>query len=156
MNRSSELKPEAFRYGFLTSKAARILYEYSSGNATAENLLILDRAQDFVSQILNGEALVSGEKEGLNPSIEALQAFHYGIKALNVMQRLHELKNRQELRDTLSDIQETLNAVKKGLSNGKRMPVKKLRTAADFFNVIADALLTEASEYPSSEMISRV
>jgi hypothetical protein len=154
MNALKEPRPETFQYGFLTSRIARTLHEYSPGKKLDdESRRLLDRAQNFMDQILNGEALVSSNKENLTPSLEGLQAFHYGIEALSVMQQMQmiaQLEDPTGVRSALSTILKTLTAVQNASPNGD-LSSDNLRLAAKFFDVIADALLNEALEYSHPE-----
>jgi hypothetical protein len=149
MNLLNEPKPETFQYGFLTSKTARILSDYSPGEVLdGERIRLLSQANNFVEQILNGEALVSGDKDNLAPSMEALEVFHYGVGALSVMERMQltaRLENRSGMRDFFSEIRSTLSALQSGSPNGSASP-ERIKIAAKFFDVIADALLNEALE----------
>lgn len=149
MNLLNEPKPETFQYGFLTSKTARILNAYSKGEALdAERVRLLNQANIFMDQILNGEALVSGDKDNLAPSMEALEVFHYGVGALSVMERMQlvaRLEDRNGVREFFSEIRSTLAALQSASPNGNASP-ERIKTAAKFFDVIADALLDEALE----------
>lgn len=149
MNLLNEPKPETFQYGFLTSRTARILTEYSPGESLdRERTRLLTQANKFMEQILNGEALVSGDKDNLAPSVEALEVFHYGVGALSVMERMQlvaRLEDRNEVREFFSDIRSTLAALQNPNPNGSASP-ERIKTAAKFFDVIADALLNEALE----------
>ncbi len=150
---TKEPKSETFRYGFLTSRTARLLYEHSPGQPVSdESRLLLERAEQFVAQILNGEAFVSGEKENLTPSLESLYVLRYGREALAVLQQ--NLKDRAGLRHALGEIQHTISTVRDGERNGSVAGVQ-VEQAAKFFDVIADALLQEAieSSHPASAAV---
>lgn len=138
---TKEPNPRTFRYGFLTSRTARLLYEHVPGqelDEEAKSLLV--SANEFVEEILNGEAFVSGERPGLTTSPEALRVFGYGHQALSILQE--NVRDRAGLRHALVEIQQTLNKVR--LNDA--VTELKVQQAAKFFDVIADALLEEAIE----------
>jgi hypothetical protein len=154
MNLLNTPKPETFQYGFLTSRTARILNDYASGvQLDEERRRLLEQADKFMESLLNGEALVSGDKDNIAPSIEALEIFHYGVNALSVMEGMHIIarpENRHGIRDILSDIRQTLSAVRIAPPNEDDMAAR-VEQAARFFDVIADALLNEALECSHAE-----
>lgn len=138
---TTEPNPRTFRYGFLTSRTARLLFEHLPGDRLAEkDRSLLDNAEQFVEQILNGEAFVSGEREGLTASPETLRVLGYGRKALSVLEE--NVRDRAGLRHALVEICQTLKEVKQD----NAVEDAKVQQAAKFFDVIADALLEEAIE----------
>lgn len=148
MSLLKEPKPETFQYGFLTSRTARILRRPLDVAMDKESSRLLNQAKDFMDKILSGEALVSGEKSNLTPSLEALEVFRYGVEALTVMEQMQSIaQERVETRDSLrsffEDIRTTINNVMVAPNN---VDPAQVDIAARFFDIIADALLNEALE----------
>lgn len=149
MSLSKEPKAETFQYGFLTSQTARILRRQpSSLMRDEESSRLLDQAKVLMDKILSGEAIISGGKSSLIPSIEALETFHYGVEALTVMERMQDCakpslgeEDANVLRGFFEDIRNTLTAVS---ANPNAVDTEKVIFAAEFFDAIADALLDEA------------
>jgi hypothetical protein len=149
-------KPETFQYGFLTSRTASILSDYSSGiQLDEERRHLLEQAEKFMENLLNGEALVSGDKDNIAPSIEALEIFHYGVTALSVMERMQVItrpENRFGIRSILSEIRKAVEAVRDNPSSPDAVSLR-VQQASKFFDVIADALLNEALESSHPEPV---
>jgi hypothetical protein len=138
---TKEPNPRTFRYGFLTSRTARLLYEHVPGQELGEEAKsLLVSANEFVEQILNGEAFVSGERKELDTSPEALRVLGYGRKALSILEQ--NVRERASLQHLLGDIRQTLNEV----TQNENVSELRVQQAAKFFDVIADALLEEAIE----------
>ncbi len=138
---TKEPNPRTFRYGFLTSRTARLLYEHVPGQELGEEAKsLLGSANEFVQQILNGEAFVSGERKELDTSPEALRVLSYGRKALAILEQ--NVRDRASLQHLLGDIRQTLNEV----TQNENVSELRVQQAAKFFDVIADALLEEAIE----------
>jgi len=143
-----EPSSKTFRYGFLTSRTARLLYEHSIGQQLdEEEQQLVARAEQFVEQILNGEEFVSGEKENIAPGSDALNVLGYGRAALKVMP---EPKNG-DFKHALTDIRKTLAAIRSHNKNEYPTP-EQIEQAAKFFDRIADAFFDEAvaSSHPIS------
>jgi hypothetical protein len=138
---TKEPNPKTFRYGFITSRTARLLYEHLPEEELGDEAKsLLADAEEFVEQILNGEAFVSGEREGLDTSPESLRVLGYGRRALTVLEQ--NVRDRAGLQHLLNDIRQTLSQ----LRQNENVDAQKVHSTARFFDVIADALLEEAIE----------
>jgi hypothetical protein len=156
MGTLKEPSPDLFKYGFLTVRTARILSGLSSGRKfDDESRQVIIAAKDFMDQVLNGEALISGDTKNFSPSKEGLQAFQYGFRALGVMRQkriITQLNSRDDTQLILTEIKSTLE----GLLRLKHSTVilthnDKVRKAANFFGIIAKSLCNEARNYPFME-----
>lgn len=148
MYASKEPRAEVFRYGFLSRKTARILSELSLGaKPDSEGLRIIEHAKNFMELVLNGEALISGEKEGFAPSEEGLNAFRYGFNALKNMERLND---RDDLKRELINITETLNQILN--SSNRTTDTNRLSNVAKFFRFIANTLSDESRRKISNKV----
>lgn len=143
-----EPRAEILEYGFLTSRTARVLSGCMKGKELDnENKLVLDQARNFMEKVLNGEALVSGQHSGLQPSVDGLNAFKYGIQAIIILrnrQEVSKVQDRSELRSTLSEIRDALACLIEASPSIEQDKCKELDFAAKFFGAIADSLSSQA------------
>jgi hypothetical protein len=151
-----EPSPDLFKYGFLTVRAARVLAGLSSGRVfDDESRKVICAAKGFMEDVLNGEALISGDTKDFSPSKEGLQAFQYGFSALGVMRKrgkIDQLNSRNDTQLILTEIKGTLE----GLLCLKHSTVilnqkDSVRRAANFFGIIAKSLCNQARNYPFVE-----
>lgn len=139
-------KTAAFEYGFLTSRTSKILSKYINSKdyePDDESLSILNDANLFIEKVINGERLISGDKAGLSPTYDDLQALNYAIGSLSVLQSLNDnlLTNRDDIKRYFSSLHQImtdiLNKRRKELENPDLARIKS------FFSVIADLIVSE-------------
>lgn len=147
-----------FQYGFLTSRTSTILSKcmnLKDVTLDEESISVLNRASAFLEDVLNGEKLISGEKEGLSPSIDGLRVFNYAINSLFALQSLNHIQTPSD-REDIKNIFHSIHEIIADLTTrpGSEIERGKLRLAHNFFSVLAEALVNEVQPYFEPEPVS--
>lgn len=144
-----------FQYGFLTSRTSTILSRFINTpdiTLDEESVSVLNKAKAFIEDVLNGEKLVSGEKEGFSPSIDGLRVFNYSLSTLESLNQIEPLSDREDIVNIFLSIHDIIMAlIKKSASD---VDLTKLDLAYSFFSALADALVKELPTFFEPEPVS--
>jgi len=147
MNRIINERLAAFQYAFLTSRTSKILLRYlkwEDYQLNSESISILHEASNFIKDIISGEQLVSGQKEGLSPSPNDVKLLNYAIHTLSSLQMM---QSRSEIKDYFDSIHHTMSDV---ISKPrKELSSPNITNVYEFFSTLANSFADEVQ--PSFE-----
>lgn len=142
----------AFQYGFLTSRTSKILSTYLKSKEyqlDSESMSILQNANKFIDDIISGEQLVSGEKQGLSPSPNDVKLLNYAIHTLSALQMF---QSRSEIKDYFKSIHDTISDV---MSKPRKQVLNSdLSSVHQFFSTLANSFTDEVQPRFETETIS--
>ncbi len=143
-------KAAVFNYGFLSVKISKLMAQILTNRSYElmdDNKASVEQAKLFLTNIINGQKLISGERGGYTPSSESVEAVGYALRTLEVLQHNEQINTMQELSE-IKEAFETIYSVVNDVSINNSNAIKEvdLNLTSEFFSWLSSELVSDAQK----------
>tara|TARA_B100001964_G_scaffold201539_1_gene229307 strand:+ start:47 stop:535 length:489 start_codon:yes stop_codon:yes gene_type:complete len=140
-----------FKYGFLSIKTSKLLSEIIDNQikeiSNEEDNETIQNAEEFLSNIINGQSFIAREEGNLKPTLESIEAVDYALNTLNELQEnkaIEKIKDLSEINQFFRKIHTVLSEISKNKID--QISHVNLKLSKNFFSNVSNKLLSEAQE----------